>query len=195
MVWSISIPPIPKNNQLPKNSHKSDGSAHLVIKFWELSLFFWIWNGTAIFLARRTRVVPGELTHCMSKKHASSTSRTYAHGMADGLHQATTRTPPNAWAVRRCHANARPPKAGKSHAAVSWQGADATSMTHPCFVDCCSMLMRVLRVLLCFCCRRERSAKKVVVLWALGRVTAPHAQRTARPTHALHNTPRWRRLD
>ena len=45
------------------------------------------------------------------------------------------------------------------------------------------MLTRVLRVLFCFCCRRERSAKKVTVLWALGRVTSPHAHRTARPTH------------
>ena len=51
------------------------------------------------------------------------------------------------------------------------------------FVDYCSMLTRVLRVLFCFCCRCERSAKKVIVLWALGRVTAAHAHRTAHPTH------------
>ena len=45
------------------------------------------------------------------------------------------------------------------------------------------MLTRVLCVLFHFCCRRERSAKKVIVLWALGRVTAPHAHLAARPTH------------
>ena len=55
--------------------------------------------------------------------------------------------------------------------------------TAVCFVDYCSMFTRVLQVLFCFCCRRERSAKRVIVLWALGRVTAPHAHRTARPMH------------
>ena len=53
--------------------------------------------------------------------------------------------------------------------------------TAVCFVDYCSMLTRVLCVLLFFCYRRDRSAKKVVdVLWALGVHThiAQHAPRT-----------------
>ena len=30
------------------------------------------------------------------------------------------------------------------------------------------------------------------MLWALGRATTPHAERAARPTHALHSASRWR---
>ena len=51
----------------------------------------------------------------------------------------------------------------------------------------CRLLQHAVLCAVFFCCRREWSAKKVLVLWALGRVTAPHAHRTARPTHALHN--------
>ena len=59
-----------------------------------------------------------------------------------------------------------------------------------CFVDyCCGMLIFVVGFF--FAAVSEES---IVVLWALGRVTAPHGHRTARPTHALHNAPRWRRL-
>ena len=81
-----------------------------------LGLVFWVWSGTIILLARKNRVVPGEWTHRMSKNPASSTSRIYvrtSHGRWFAPHQATTRTPPNAWPVWRGHANARPPKAGK----------------------------------------------------------------------------------
>ena len=79
-----------------------------------------------------------------------------------------------------------------NHAAESWQGADATSMTprcvlwttaSVCFVDCRNMLTRVLCVLFCFHCRREWCVNKVIGFWDLGRVTTQHPHRTARPTH------------
>ena len=63
--------------------------------------------------------------------------------------------------------------------------------TAVCFVDYCSMLTRVLCVLFFFCCRRDRSAKKlVVVLSALGRHThiaqhAPRAHCTLPPDGAI----------
>ena len=121
----------------------------------------------------------------MSKKPASSTSRIYAHSMADGLrrHQVTTRTPTKTWPVRRGHANTRPPKAEKVMRRCLGGCRCNIDDTAVCFADYCSMLTRVLQALFCFCCRRERSAKRVIVLWALGRVTAPHAHRTARPMH------------
>ena len=58
--------------------------------------------------------------------------------------------------------------------------------TAVCFVDYCIILMRVLQVRLCFCCRccrRKRSTINMIVPWALGRVTAQYAHRTAHPTH------------
>ena len=63
-----------------------------------------------------------------------------------------------------------------------------------CLADCCcSMLIRGCSAVCCLFFLQ--SAKKAaVVLWGLGHVTAPHGHRTARPTHALHNAPRWRRL-
>ena len=47
MVPSTSVPPIPKNRQLPKKQlRKSDESAHL--RFGIGFVFFWDWNGTII---------------------------------------------------------------------------------------------------------------------------------------------------
>ena len=40
----------------------------------------------------------------------------------------------------------------------------------------------------------QRSSSSSIVSWALVRVMEPHAHRTARPTYALHNAPRCRRL-
>ena len=65
IVWSIYIPPIQKILNFQKTAsnrtkcpyrHKSLG----------LGLFFRVWSGTMILLARRTRVVPGEWTYRMS---------------------------------------------------------------------------------------------------------------------------------
>ena len=143
MVSSISIPPIPKNNQLPKPKNSFVNRKKVPTSIQELGLgwFFGGWNGTIILLARRTRVIPGEWTHRMSKKPASSTSRMYAQGtaaarrnqarMADGLRHTKLLSH-----QRRGQCGEAIPTRGRregrqSHASRGWQGADATSMTPP----------------------------------------------------------------
>ena len=136
-------------------------------------------------LARRTRVVPGELAHRMSKKPTPSTSPIYIHRMADGLRHTKLPLVPHqrhgpcgeAMPTRGCRS---PAKSCGGILAGYRCNIDGIAV---CLVDNCRMLTRVLCVLFHFCCRRERSAKKVIVPWALGRLTAPHAHRTARPTH------------
>ena len=110
----------------------------------------------------------------------------YAHGMADGLPLTKPLLVPH-----RRHGpcgEAMPTRGRRRPTTKSCGGVLAGCRcniddTAVCFVDYCSMLTRVRRVLLCFCCRRERSAKRVIVLWALmGRVRPRHTHRTARPT-------------
>ena len=120
----------------------------------------------------------------MSKKPASSTLSMYLHRMADGLHHTKLLLVRHQRHGRCGEAmttrGRRRPVKSCGGVLVGYRGnIDDTAV---CFMDYRSMMTRVLCALLFFCCRRERSAKKVTVLWALGRVTAPHAHGTARPT-------------
>ena len=163
--------------------------------FMGLGLFFWVWNGTTILLARANEhIARARKQHQLRRTaYSSSEKEVGSHGRSFAPHQATIS--PKAWPMWRGHANARPPRrAAKScGGGLAWCRCNIDE-TAVCVVDYCSMLARVLCALFFFWSRCERSAKKVVVLWALGRVTAPCAHRTARPTHALHNVPPWRRL-
>ena len=120
---------------------------------------------------------------------ASSTSRLYAHRTADGLrHTKLLLLPHQRHGLVHGPCGEAMPTRGRRRPAKSCGGVLAGCRcniddTAVCFMDYCSMLTRVLHVLFYCCCRRERSGKKVIVLWALGRVTAPHTHRTARPTH------------
>ena len=62
--------------------------------------------------------------------------------------------------------------------------------TAVCFVGYCSMLMRVLCAVFFLLQTRAVGEKSTRALGS----GATHAHRTARPTHALHNAPRWRQL-
>ena len=62
------------------------------------------------------------------------------------------------------------------YAAEGWQGAAATSMTAPCAFSTAASAAALCAV--CFCCMRERSAKKVVGCSSLRSDTCDHATRT-----------------
>ena len=123
----------------------------------------------------------------MSKKPPSSTSRIYARTHIEWQMVCATPsyysypTKGMARAAKPCQHEAA--EGRQSHAAMSWQRADATSMTPPCVCGLRQHANAGAPSAVLFCCRRERSAKKMIVFRALGRVTAPHAHLTARPTH------------
>ena len=95
-----------------------------------------------------------------------------------------------AWPVRRGHANARPRRRpAKSRAGGLAACRCNNDDTAACFVDYISMLARVLCVLFFLLQSLAVSEKRS----ALGSGST-HAHRTERPTHALHNEPRRRRL-
>ena len=117
----------------------------------------------------------------MSKKPASSIYVTYAWRQREGgrlAWQTVCTTPsycylsPKAWPVWRGHKSTRGRREGRpSHAVEGWQRADATSMTPP------SALLTTAACeasALCVIFFGGGQRKTVVVLWPLGRVTAPH---------------------
>ena len=99
-----------------------------------------------------------------SEKEASS------HGRCFAPHSAIIS--PKAWPVWRGHKSTRGRREGRpSHAVEGWQRADATSMTPP------SALLTTAACeasALCVIFFGGGQRKTVVVLWPLGRVTAPH---------------------
>ena len=150
---------------------------------------------------------PGRMNTSHEQEPASSTSRVYAHRTS----AATRREVRMAWQMvyvtpsyltkARPVMSTRGRREGwRSHVAICGGGLAGRRCniddSAVCFVGCCcSILIRGSSAACClFMLRREQSAKTEVVLWALGRATAPHEHRKARPTHALHNAPRWRRL-
>ena len=137
---------------------------------------------------------PGEIMHRLTKNPAYSASRMYAprvmpHRYTPRHYNYLSRTACPCGEAMHARPRRRQAKSCGGGLAGCRFNIDDTAV---CFVDHCSMLTRVLRVLFFFFCRRDRSAKKLfVVLWALGRHThiAQHAPRTT-----MHIAPRWRLL-
>ena len=130
--------PYPNNNQLPKNSFINRTKVPIsssVMNFWD-----WVWSGTG--LECNNNLVGLDNPSCPGRVNTSpketniidSTSRMHAHRMADSLRHTkllySYLTKGMASAARPCQREAA--EGRQSHAAESWQGVDATSMTPPC---------------------------------------------------------------
>ena len=114
MVWPIYIPPIAKNDNVQKNLHNFRRKCPYRHEFWDWFLGL-EWKNNLV--GQENPSCPGRMnTSCQQETSIiyvmyvrTSCGRWFAR------HHATARTSPKAWPVpvRRGHANARPPKAGK----------------------------------------------------------------------------------
>ena len=104
------------------------------MNFWD-----WVWSGTGLecnnnLIGLDNPSCPGRVNTSPKETNIiDSTSRMHAHRMADSLRHTkllySYLTKGMASAARPCQREAA--EGRQSHAAVSWRGADATSMTPP----------------------------------------------------------------
>ena len=113
---------------------------------------------------------------CMNAQRTAAARRRPAR-VADGIapHEGTISA--KAWLVWRGHANTRPRRRPAKSCSGGLAGCRC-NIDDTAACDYCSILTRVSS--------GQRKSSR-----ALGS-GATHAHRTARPTHALHNAPRWR---
>ena len=191
--WPICIPPVP-NNKSALNIRTQIGPKGPYLPF----LFFCgfgtkqqsRWPG-------QPKIAPGEWTHRMNKKPASSIYVTYVHTasarrrqarMADGLRHHTKLLPSLTKGMARAARPCQREAAAKA-SEVMWWRVGRVQMQHHwhggavCVVDYWSMLTRVRCVLFCFVANVPGSR----VAWGSW---ATRAHQTARPTHTLYIAPR-----
>ena len=160
-VWLLLFPRSQKKIKFRKQDPKSDQNAH---NFLFLSgLLFRVWNRTIIMLARTTRDCPGRIKYRLSKKPASSTSRTGMCAPRVMRHRCTPRhiSLTKGRPLWRGHAHARPRRTPAKSCGGGLAGCRCNiNKTTVCFVDYCSMLTRVLCVLFFFAADATGKRKK-----------------------------------